>query len=76
MNHVLVCPIIPGRPSKLFDDCNPDWVPTLHLGYELKQASAKRYDRRKARSARQVPCAGKAASCFPSNLPSGAKMMF
>lgn len=39
-----------GRPASLFDDCNPDWLPSQHLGYPSKTVKKQRYNRRKARS--------------------------
>ncbi|KAL1446491.1 hypothetical protein MTO96_044570, partial [Rhipicephalus appendiculatus] len=39
-------------PAKLFDECSPDWAPSLHLGYEEKPANEGRYNRLKTRRSR------------------------
>ncbi|XP_064487682.1 uncharacterized protein LOC135399877 [Ornithodoros turicata] len=41
-----------GSPSGLFDDCNPDWAPSLHLGYNAEPAHDGRYKRLMARHSR------------------------
>lgn len=41
-----------GSPAKLFDECSPDWAPSLHLGYEAKPANEGRYNRLKTRRSR------------------------
>ncbi|XP_077552555.1 uncharacterized protein LOC144167036 [Haemaphysalis longicornis] len=41
-----------GAPAKLFDECSPDWAPSLHLGYEAKPANEGRYNRLKTRRTR------------------------
>ncbi|XP_049528881.1 uncharacterized protein LOC125947691 [Dermacentor silvarum] len=38
-----------GKPAGLFDDCSPDWAPSLHLGHDSKAACGSRYIRLKAR---------------------------
>ena len=43
-----------GKPASLFDECHPDWLPTLNLGHSTLDASTvlsitARYERRKAR---------------------------
>ena len=48
---------ISGKPAYLYDDANPDWLPSLHLGHakrkpELQTKATERWDRRKARSER------------------------
>ncbi|XP_049520628.1 uncharacterized protein LOC125944308 [Dermacentor silvarum] len=40
-------------PSDLFDSTNPDWAPSLHLGYSIKQADADRYERSEQRRQRK-----------------------
>ena len=45
-----------GRPADLFDDTNPDWLPSVNLGYSKRQAAATagstcRLERRKSREA-------------------------
>lgn len=46
---------ISGKPAALYDDTNPDWLPTLHLGHckrsEPSTASAERWERRRVRTA-------------------------
>ncbi len=48
--------LISVKPSYLFDKNNPDWLPSLHLGYE-KQMSAdvSRWERAKKRSSSLLP---------------------
>ncbi|KAH7974834.1 hypothetical protein HPB49_020260 [Dermacentor silvarum] len=41
---------------------NPDWAPSLHLGYSIRQADADRYERSEQR--RQI----KTGVCTPDNL--------
>ncbi|KAH8009825.1 hypothetical protein HPB51_020173 [Rhipicephalus microplus] len=43
---------VSGRPSNLFDDRNPDWAPSVSLGYGLLSPNKSRYRRRKERSQR------------------------
>ncbi|KAH6920724.1 hypothetical protein HPB50_028286 [Hyalomma asiaticum] len=43
---------VSGRPSHLFDDCNPDWAPSVSLGYGFPSPNGSRYHRRKERSQR------------------------
>lgn len=55
LKHVRVCGrhFVSGRPSNLMDDTNPDWVPTLRLGYgsdERNAADDARFQRSKKRS--------------------------
>lgn len=38
-----------GRPSKLWEETNPDWAPSLLLGYGSRHADPARYDRAKRR---------------------------
>ena len=46
---------ISGKPAALYDDTNPDWLPTLHLGHSKKpepsKKAAERWERRRARMA-------------------------
>lgn len=50
---------ITGRPANLFDVTNPDWAPTLHLGYDSPEhnlrlrSSMERYERVKERDRRK-----------------------
>ncbi|KAH7945743.1 hypothetical protein HPB49_015129 [Dermacentor silvarum] len=58
---------VTGTPSHLFDSTNPDWAPSLHLGYSVRQADADRYERselRRQRKRRQR----KTGVCPPDNL--------
>lgn len=34
-----------GRPAKLWEEANPDWAPTLLLGYEARHEGTARYER-------------------------------
>ncbi|XP_041355717.1 uncharacterized protein LOC121373261 isoform X2 [Gigantopelta aegis] len=34
-----------GNPSTLYDDTNPDWIPTINLGYEHTTDHGQRYTR-------------------------------
>ena len=45
-----------GSPAQLFDVSNPDWAPTLNLGYSfgLGETSKERYERRMARKRQHV----------------------
>ncbi|XP_049527542.1 uncharacterized protein LOC125947190 [Dermacentor silvarum] len=40
---------VSGRPSKLWEETNPDWAPSLLLGYGSRHADPARYDRAKRR---------------------------
>ncbi|XP_064489452.1 uncharacterized protein LOC135401156 isoform X2 [Ornithodoros turicata] len=42
---------ISGSPSQLLDECNPDWAPCLHLGYDSRggTTNGSRYKRLKQR---------------------------
>ena len=31
------------KPSSLYDDTNPDWTPSLHLGYDVAVPDEARY---------------------------------
>ena len=50
--------IISGSPSALWDDTNPDWAPSLNLGYSssnpANRCASGRYDRVKQRSEQRV----------------------
>ncbi|KAH7948908.1 hypothetical protein HPB49_003397 [Dermacentor silvarum] len=49
--NLLVCgaDFVTGTPSDFFDSTNPDWAPSLHLGYSIRQADADRYERSELR---------------------------
>ncbi|XP_049525938.1 uncharacterized protein LOC119457361 [Dermacentor silvarum] len=53
--HYKVCSehFVSGRPSYLMDLTNPDWAPSLHLGYDTKSTtrSEERHQRRCKRAA-------------------------
>ncbi len=58
--NVRICAIhfVSGSPAQLFDQANPDWAPTLNMGYsndkQVKCASStSRYNRAKERSTRK-----------------------
>lgn len=57
-----------GSPARLFDQANPDWVPTLHLGYKIctdeHTSSASRYDRAKERLARKRKHCESTRDCY------------
>ena len=36
---------ISGKPAYLYDDTNPDWLPTLHLGHTKKRLSSEASER-------------------------------
>lgn len=38
-----------GKPAALFDHSNPDWTPSVHMGYEMKSGDVDRYHRIKKR---------------------------
>lgn len=38
-----------GKPSALFDETNPDWAPSLRLGYSCKRTGAARHERAEKR---------------------------
>ncbi|KAH9371281.1 hypothetical protein HPB48_011222 [Haemaphysalis longicornis] len=38
-----------GRPSQLWEEADPDWAPTLLLGYSAKQGDPERHARAKRR---------------------------
>lgn len=46
-----VCSVhfVHGKPAELFDDTNPDWVPSVLMGYNTKEGSFDRYHRSKRR---------------------------
>ena len=39
------CNLILGKPAKLFEKNNPDWLPTVNMGYEKKQCNTALFDR-------------------------------
>ena len=45
---------ISGKPAYLYDEANPDWLPTLHIGHAKRKSksskeSTERWERKKAR---------------------------
>lgn len=62
-----------GAAASLFDDCNPDWAPTQHLGYSrtLDKPNPSRYRRlsRRRQQLKLTPKQGKTAfNLVPSCL--------
>ena len=63
---------IQGRPASLFDENNPDWLPTLNLGHgkaiEITSATSMRWERARKQSQSQVAvnttCADENTSAF------------
>ena len=51
---------ISGKPAALYDDTNPGWLPSLHLGHSKKlltsKKTAERWERRLARTNKGVDC--------------------
>ena len=45
---------VSGSPSALFDENNPDWAPSLNLGYEGIEAKSGRYERAVKRSKKRA----------------------
>ena len=50
--------MILGKPSKLFDTTNPDWVPTLKIGHDKLTINTSKtiasYSRSKERSTKKI----------------------
>lgn len=42
-----------GKPSELYDDKNPDWVPSVNLGHNEMRCDPERYERAKRREAKR-----------------------
>ncbi|XP_077498994.1 uncharacterized protein LOC144112615 [Amblyomma americanum] len=42
-----------GAPADLFDNTNPDWAPSLHLGYSTRPVGSDRHDRSQQRRQRK-----------------------
>ena len=56
--HVCGKHLINGKPSALYETPDPNWIPTINLGYELgtvssPESTVARNDRRKRRSKRR-----------------------
>ncbi|XP_077552537.1 uncharacterized protein LOC144166996 [Haemaphysalis longicornis] len=47
--HVCGAHFVKGRPSQLWEEADPDWAPTLLLGYSAKQGDPERHARAKRR---------------------------
>ncbi|KAH7978616.1 hypothetical protein HPB49_006103 [Dermacentor silvarum] len=58
---------VTGPPSDFFVSTNPDWDPSLHLGYSIRQTDADRYERREQRRQRKRR-QRKTGVCTPDNL--------
>ena len=60
MSRVIISRLI-GKPSELYDNLNPDWAPTLHLGYHSTSSTdsttlgsdSSRYERAMVRDAKR-----------------------
>ena len=54
--NVRVCSkhFVSGSPATLYDRSNPDWVPTLHMGYSVGECSSTRSVERYSRSAERA----------------------
>jgi len=53
-NRICSRHFISGKPAYLYDEANPDWLPTLHLGHAKKRSKSskdttERWERNKAR---------------------------
>lgn len=48
--------VLSAEPAQLFDTANPDWAPSLHLGYGRKEApdTTSRYQRYKERKRKRA----------------------
>ena len=61
LEYVRVCSdhFVSGMPAKLYDSNNPDWAPSLKLGYNKTGTQAEcsmgRYERATQRNARKRP---------------------
>ena len=46
-DHYRVCSdhFVSGKPAKLYESLDPDWVPTMNLGYPKKSYNSSRYKR-------------------------------
>ena len=70
-----------GKPADLFDDTNPDWLPSVNLGYSKRQAAATagstcRLERRKSREANkeaqsllELATTNETDNCTETNVP-------
>ena len=43
-----------GKPAELYDEQNPDWIPSLNMGYQCKTGSMVRFERAKKRTECQL----------------------
>ena len=43
-----------GKPAELYDEQNPDWIPSLNMGYQCKTGSLVRFERAKKRTECQL----------------------
>ena len=49
--------LITGKPAPLLDENNPDWTPTVNMGYETKSSDVDRYRRTDCTSLEpETPC--------------------
>ncbi|XP_077535604.1 uncharacterized protein LOC144147363 isoform X2 [Haemaphysalis longicornis] len=78
--YIKVCGrhFITGRPANLFDVTNPDWAPSLHLGYDSPEhnlrvcSSMERYERAKQRARRKKEAAAAKAQVSPGEPAEGS----
>jgi hypothetical protein len=46
--------LITGVPAEPYQDDAPNWIPTLHLGYETKSGDVNRFERKQQREHRKL----------------------
>ena len=65
---------IHGKPAALFDEANPDWIPTCNLGYNLKKADTERFERalKRRRVLNEPSASGTTDVCVPEALHDSA----
>ena len=65
---------IHGKPAALFDEANPDWIPTCNLGHNLKKADTERFQRalKRRRVLNQPSASGTTDVCVPEALHDSA----
>ena len=58
----------------MFDEANPDWIPTCNLGYNLKKADTERFERalKRRRVLNQPSASGTTDVCVPEALHDSA----
>ena len=65
---------IHGKPAALFDEANPDWIPTCNLGYNLKKADTEHFQRalKRRRVLNQPSASDTTDVCVPEPLHDSA----